>query len=55
MKQKYTCSSRNAVCKKKKCKGAFLHNCETGNESHGCVLYISQPFCKKVKLTKTKI
>ena len=40
------CPERNKKCRERGCKGAYAHKCEVGDESHGCVLYISQPFCE---------
>jgi len=40
------CPKRSKTCKDRKCKGAYKHKCEQGNEIHGCILYISQPFCE---------
>lgn len=59
MKKLRICSKRSAVCRKglppnhRHCKGAYAHKCGGPyQESHGCSLYISQPFC--VQLAKDK-
>ena len=49
MKQRYICPKRSKVCRQRKCKAAYAHTCKNYNESHGCILYISQPFCEKCK------
>ena len=46
------CSKRHKGCRKEGCKGAYAHKCENYNETHGCTMYISQPFCKPVQQKK---
>lgn len=48
--KKLICPKRTKECRERKCKGAYRHYCAKGNETHGCLLYISQPFCKESTL-----